>query len=272
MDIRNEEERGLKKVDEVGECQELETELQNSSESNNETQSEINILAFKAIHSFITALNEEFGDRNKPLRLYSRLISQTTFSHTNAIKKHVHIFTNFCINNRDLIYECSDKYKNPEDFKIKYSDRVSLNLVELFNLADKEQKKIMWQHILTISALVDSTGKAKQILKQLSTEKNVSNESDFLTNIIDKVEQNVNVNSENPMEAIGQIMSSGVFTDLISSMNDQVSSGKLDMSKMFSVVQNMVGTISNNNPEVGQLMSGLMGNLNTITEVDENKN
>ena len=71
------------------------------------------------------------------------------------------------------------------------------------------------------------------------------------------------------MEAIGQIMSSGIFTDLISSMNDQVSTGQLDMSKMFSVVQNMVGTISNNNPEVGQLMSGLMSNLNTIKEEDK---
>lgn len=269
MDIRNEEELiiGTNQLEHSEHSEQTE-----HSEKLPET-SELNILAFKAIHSFITALNDEFGEKNKPLRLYSRLISQTTFSHTNAIKKHVHIFTDFCIKNRDTIYERSEKYIHNENFRIKYSDRVSIDLVDLFNLADKDQKQVMWQHILTISALVDSTGKAKQILKQLSSaEKSVSNESDFLTNIIDKVEKNVDVNSENPMEAIGQIMSSGIFTDLISSMNDQVSTGKLDMSKMFSVVQNMVGTISNNNPEVGQLMSGLMNNLSTIPENDDNKN
>jgi hypothetical protein len=242
---------------------ELNNELNNEylEESNNDTVS-----AFKSILNFITALHEEFGTRNRPLRLYMRLISQTTFSHNKAIKKHVDIFTEFCIKNRDTIYQQSSKLLQP---KIKYSDRVFLDMEDIFRLADKEQQKVMWQHILTISALVDSTGKAKQILKQMSTD---NNESNFLTNIIEKVEQNVNVNSENPMQAIGDIMSSGIFTDLIGSMNEQINSGQLDMSKMFSVVQNMVGTISNNNPEVGQLMSGLMNNLPTnLSTIQENE-
>ena len=162
------------------------------------------VLAFKSIHSFVTAMSEEFGNKSKSLKLYARLIEQTTFSHEFAIKKHVKCFTEWCIKNREEIY--SKDHLNLKG-KISYSDKVHLSMRDLFKIADTEQRKIMWQHILTISALVDSTGKAKQILKQSM---NSSNETNFLTNIIEKVEQNVNVNSSNPMEAIGSIMSSGI--------------------------------------------------------------
>lgn len=226
------------------------------------------IIAFKAIHSFITAMNEEFGEKNKPLRLYTRLIEQTTFSHTTAIQKHVQAFTKFCIENREAIY---DKKIDCISFpRIKYSDRVFINIRDIFKLANTEEKNIMWQHILTISALLDTTGKAKQVLKDTLNAKDTNDtETNFLTGLIDKIEQNVDVNSSNPMEAVGQIMSSGIFTELISSMNDQVNTGKLDMSKMMGVVQNMVGTLSKDQPEIGQMVNGLMStfNLNSLDDL-----
>ena len=232
------------------------------------------ILSFKAIHNFIIAMNEEFGVKNKPLRLYSRLIEQTKFSHENAIKKHVGIFTDFCISNRDVIqnkfvYKSNtNRFTNP---KLVYSERVFIDLNDIFKLADKEQQSVMWQHLLTISALVDNVGKAKQILKETLDSTIGSNEGgtevNYLNDIIEKVEKNIDINnlsSDNPMEAIGHIMSSGIFTDIISSMNSQVDSGKLDMSKMFSVVQNMVGKITENNPEMQQMMGGLMNGLQNL--------
>jgi len=219
------------------------------------------VLCFKSIHSFVMAMYEEFGSKSKALRLYHKLIEKTTFSHEFAIKKHVRCFMDWCITNRESIY--SKNFQTLQG-KISYSEKVHLNMKDLFRLADNDQKKVMWQHILTISALVDSTGRAKQILKQSLDS---SNETNFLTNIIEKVEKNIDVNNENPMEAIGSIMSSGVFTDLISSMNNQVSSGELDVSKMLSVVQNMVGTITKDQPEMGGLLNGLMGSINS--QMDE---
>lgn len=212
------------------------------------------ILPFKAIHTFIMSLNEEFGTKNKPLRLYARLIEQTTFSHEQPIHKHVQAFTQFCVQNREAIYE--KKFENLDPPSIQYSERVFLNLKELFELADKDQRAVMWQHVLTISALVDSAGRAKQLLKEA---KESSQEANFLSGLIEKVERNVNVDDTgNPLAAIGQIMNSGLITDLIGSMNDQVNTGQLDLSKMMGVVQNMIGSMTKDNPQMGQMFDSLL--------------
>jgi hypothetical protein len=221
------------------------------------SESESLLLPFKAIHSFIMAIHEEFGTRNKPLRLYARLIEHTTFSHELAIRKHVQAFKTFCVANRSAIY--GKTHAQLVQDKIVYSERVFINLKDLFGLADKDQKNVMWQHILTISALVDSAGKAKQILKDAKAGKN---ETNFLTDIIEKVEKNVNLeNSSNPFEAIGQLMSSGVFSEILGSMNSQINDGQLDMSKMLGVVQGMMGSMSKDQPEMGQMMDGLMKSM-----------
>jgi hypothetical protein len=213
------------------------------------------LLPFKAIHGFIMSLNEEFGTVNKPLRLYARLIEQTTFSHEVPIRKHVQGFTQFCVENREAIYtKDASALKEP---MIRYSDRVYLNLSELFSLADNDQRKVMWQHLLTISALVDTTGRAKQILKESAS--TTASEANFLSDIIEKVEKNVKVDqSSNPFEAIGQIMNSGIFSELIGSMNDKVNSGQLDLGKMMGVVQSMVSTMSKDNPQMGMMFDTLM--------------
>lgn len=220
------------------------------------------VLPFKAIHTFVMSLNEEFGSKNKPLRLYARLIEQTTFSHEVPIRKHVQAFTNFCISNRDAIL--AKNWEGLVQNKVIYSDRVFIHLKDLFKMADSDQRSVMWQHVLTISALVDGSGRAKQILKK-SAGKESGKEVNFLTDMIEKVEKNINLeNASNPLEAITQIMSSGVLTDLIGSMNQNINSGQLDMSKMFGAIQNMVGTLTKDQPEMGQMISGLMQNLGNL--------
>ena len=208
------------------------------------------------------SLNEEFGSKNKSLRLYARLIEQTTFSHEVPIRKHVQAFTNFCISNREAIL--AKKWEGFVQHKVIYSDRVFIHLKDLFKMADADQRSVMWQHVLTISALVDGSGRAKQILKK-SAGKEAGKEVNFLTDMIDKVEKNINLeNTSNPLEAITQIMSSGVLTDLIGSMNQNINSGQLDMGKMFGAIQNMVGTLTKDQPEMGQMISGLMQNLGNL--------
>ena len=219
------------------------------------------LLPFKAIHTFVMSLNEEFGARQKSLRLYARLIEHTTFSpaHELPIRKHVQAFTSFCTRNRDAIYE---KEANRLDFpRIEYSERVYIDLKELFRIADADQRQVMWQHVLTISALVDGTGRAKQILKE-NQEAPKSNEGDFLSSILDKVEKTVKLdNTSNPMEAITQIMSSGLFSELMGSMNSQVNAGQLDLGKMMGMVQGMMSTITKDNPQMSQMLETMMKSL-----------
>jgi len=222
------------------------------------------LIAFKAISEFTKELSQNFTtkDKNHSLKLYEHLLNKTTLSHDKAIKKHVDAFRIFCIDNRDAI-----KNKNIsllKNKKVYYSTRVFIDFSTIFKESDKDTANIIWKHLLTISALVDPAGKAKDILKSSSGTK----EADFLNNIIDKVESSVNPNS-NPLEAISSIMTSGVFNDLITGMNNGIQNGELDLGKLMGTVQTMCSTLSNDigsdNPVDNpmNMLNSLMSSMNT---------
>lgn len=226
------------------------------------------LICFKAISNFTTELGELFGKKQRSLLLYNRLINKTTITHEASIKKHIDAFRNFCISNREAIVSKSlDKIQNSN---ISYSERVYINIVDIFRLSDKETVSVIWQHLLCISALVDPAGKAKEILKEnLSTGKTSTGETNFLTDIIDKVEKHVDPNA-NPMEAVSSILKSGIFTDLIGGMNQGLSNGSLDIGKLMGAVQGMVGQLggkSGGDPQMDNMMNmmtSMMGNIGNM--------
>lgn len=233
------------------------------------------LIIFKAIANFTNCLDEVFGEEQRSLKLYAHLINKTTIAHEKPILKHIEAFRTFCKNNRDSIEE-----KNHETFsndKIIYSDRVFINVKDILTVADKDSKNIIWKHILTISALVDPAGKARQVLKETSQKNNNGTESDFLENIISKVEENVDPNA-NPMEAVTSIMQSGVFQELVGGMGNGLQDGSLDLGKLMGTVQNMV---TNLNDKVGEsggegmpeetmaMMNTMMSNLQAGVDSSE---
>jgi hypothetical protein len=130
----------------------------------------------------------------------------------------------------------------------------------IFRIADKENSPVIWQHLLTISALIDPDGKAKDVL--LKNKEDDKKEDDFLSDIISKVQQNVKPNS-NPMEAFSSILQSGVATDLISNMQGNLKSGKLDMKKLLGSVKGLITNLENQEgaePEMKKAM-GMLNNL-----------
>jgi len=222
--------------------------------------SDNHLLIFKAISTFAQALNEEFGSRHKPLALYCRLVEKTTLSHEPAILKHINAFKAFCTQNRDCILR-----KDPHLVSkvISYSDRVYIELGYIFGLADKDTASVIWDHILTIEALVDPTSNAKKMLTDtLRDNKDLTKEDKFLADIISKVESNVTP-TDNPMEAVNSIMQSGVFTDLIGSMNKDISAGELDFGKLMGTVTTLVGKIG----AMGQGSPEIQGMANMVTSL-----
>ena len=224
---------------------------------------ENSLICFKAISNFTTELGELYSKRQRSLKLYNRLINKTTITHDSSIQKHLDAFRQFCVINRDaIILKQVDKIHQP---RISYSQRVFIDMVDIFKISDNDTTKVIWQHLLCISALVDPAGKAKEILKEsLESGKIGGGETNFLTDIIDKVEKHVDPNS-NPMEAVSSIMKSGIFTELIGGMNQGLSDGSLDIGKLMGAVQGMVGQLgektggdpqSDNNM---QMLSKMMG-------------
>ena len=251
------------------------------------TLDDSSLITFKAISNFVLALGSEFGKRQRSLALYCRLIGKTTLSHEKPIFKHIQSFRDFCIANREAIVD-QDENKL-QNHIIKYSKNVFINMENIFKLSDKDNKDVIWNHILTISALVDPSSKAKEILTKNMEARRRNGESgteeEFLTNIIDKVEAHVDP-SANPMQAVAGIMQSGIFTELIGSMSGGLTDGSLDIGKLMGTVQTMVSSIGNmaggseQSPELNQMTSmmtnltGMMGNMGveeseTIPKIEE---
>jgi hypothetical protein len=224
-------------------------------------RNEFNLIAFKAISTFTNELSENFGTdkQNHSLKLYDHLMSKTLISHDAAIKKHIDIFTEFCILNRDALYaKDAKKFVNT---RIVYSEKVYIEFNNIFKKADTETVAVIWKHLLTISALLDPAGKAKEILKQ----SNETTEADFLTNIINKVESHVSPDS-NPMEAVTSIMNSGVFTELLTGMNSGIQDGTLDLGKLMGTVQKICTNIGDARSGGGGGDSSSSGGDNKMNE------
>ena len=230
-------------------------------------QVDTSLVTFKAISNFTTSLEEVFGKEERPLKLYVHLINKTTLSHEKAIHKHIEAFRLFCTANRDAL-ESKDVSKLVES-KISYSERVYIDITRIFNSADKDTRGIIWRHLLTLSALVDPTGKARQILKTTAKKGNSATEANFLNDIIGKVEEHVDPDA-NPMDAVASIMKSGVFADLVGGMGNGLQDGSLDLGKLIGTVQTMVtaltgevGVVGNEGENPMELINTMMGGIST---------
>ena len=229
------------------------------------------LVIFKAITNFVNELGEVFSKQYKPLRLYQHLLNKTQVGHETAIMKHIDAFREFCVENRDAIL--NRKVEDVKSHIIRYSKKVYINIPFVFGLAedDNDTKDVIWQHLLCISALVDPTGKAKEILRKTVEEgKSGVNETEFLSNIISKVEGAMGSNNGgNPMDSVGSIMNSGLFTELVGGMQNGLQNGQLDIGKLMGAVQGMVANMNDqvgDDPEAQQMM-GMINNMSNMMGV-----
>lgn len=230
-------------------------------------------LAFNTICNFIRDLNASFGNKQKSLLLYGHLIEKTGLIHIDPVKKHINIFKKFVADNKEAI-ESQNKQKLTTHL-ISYSDKVSIDMKGIFQVCDKEEEKVIWNHLLTISAVLDPLGNAKQILKDLTANASSSkkgkaadvNEDNFLKNIMDKIGSEVgNFDQENmnPMQMIGTMMSSGALNDIFQSISSGLNDGNLDLGSMMNSMQSMVTNLSS---MVNEQQSGNNNTTATATTI-----
>lgn len=208
--------------------------------------SETALLTFKCICNFIKDLNDSFGKDQKSLLLYAALVEKTGIIHEEPIRKHISCFHDFVKENEDAIMN-----KKSKDFKkseIRYSDKVFIDMEDIFNRADKDEMDILWKHLVTLLAVLDPSSQAKKLLQEEQEKKkkrgDTANEENFLTNIIEKVSTKIDPNTTNPGEMMTNLMSSGIFTELVDNMNTGLSNGDLDLGKMIGSLQTMMGSLS----------------------------
>jgi hypothetical protein len=208
----------------------------------NETKLEDTIVLFKCIVDFIHCLREMFGKQQHSLELYDLLMEKTGIVHQDPIKKHVKLFRDFLKINEDAILENNEEKMTK--WKIEYSEKVFIDLKAIFLICAESDKQTIWQHLLTLMAVLIPTSNAKNVLKDKKLNKN--KEGDFLTNLINKVERHVEPSSaSDPAQMMSGILSSGLFSELMEDMNRGMSDGNLDITKMMGSLQGMIGNMSN---------------------------
>lgn len=200
--------------------------------------------SFEYVVKFVEDLSEEFGSKQHSLVLYNRLLGKTKVTHSESITRHVKAFYDFVSNNRTAILE-KDVTKL-KSHVILYSKKVNIKMDEIFKMADSDTTTVVWKHLLVIMNSVDPSAESMVVLQKSLEEK--SNEGEFLSSLVSKIEKNVDPNTTDPMSAIMGLMSSGVFTDLLSGMNSGMQNGSLDIGKLFNTVQGMM-TGLNMNPQ-----------------------
>jgi hypothetical protein len=211
-------------------------------------------LSFNTIVNFIRDLNSCFGAKQKSLMLYGHLIEKTGLINIDPVKKHIQIFKQFVQINEDGIMNRNKKMLKTT--RIVYSDKVAIDLGSILQMCDKEEEAIIWNHLLTISAILNPESQAKQILRELKEKAHTNSgssgkEGDFLQNIMSKITEHASQqdllggeSDANPMSMITNLMSSGVFTDIFQSLSTNLNDESMDIGKLMGSMQNMMGEIN----------------------------
>lgn len=198
--------------------------------------SQTQLLAFNAITGFTKDLASEFSQRQHSLALYARLIEHINLSQESAIIRVVDGFISY-IGKNQVAIESRDVEKLSNE-KIEYSARVFVLLKPLFLQADNDTKEVMWKHLLTIYGLLYPDSQAKDILRKMNSEvKNA--ETEMISNMVQKIVPHLNPDETNPMQAIMGLMSSGVFTELIGTMQKGMDDGSVNMNSLLGQVSTL---------------------------------
>jgi hypothetical protein len=245
-----------KKSEEKNDEKEKENEKKESKEKKEkEKERKENILKiFKAIVKFVDALCEIFGDKFKKLKSYKLFLDKHNVNTDKfAINKHVKIFRDFYGRNGDRILV--DDSTCIEGEEIRYSPKVVIELGEIWRESDEDTRSTIWDHIIAIAILIDpSIVSSKRLEKmrrtksdKLSSRINLpdSPAGSFMSKLIDGVAKNIDPSkANNPGEALAGLYSSGFVADIASNLQQDISSGRMDMGGLLGTFSSMMKTIS----------------------------
>lgn len=223
---------------------------------------------FQTISLFVKELTETYGKEFHQLALYNRLLEKTPITNTLAIQKHILIFNDFCKRNKEYILS---KNKNQIQEKIIFSNKIYIEIKEIITKSDSETQEVIWKHLLLICFHLFQTDDIKQIIKNISSPSNsdeIKSEQDFISTFMTKIESKFKDKEfTDPMSATSELLQSGLFTEMVSTMNTEIQSGNLNIAKLLGSVQGMLGNISgevNSSNTDSNLINNMMSNMMSV--------
>ena len=209
-----------------------------------------NKTVFESILGFVEACWDVFGEKSStssPLYLYYTIINRIN---ENKVDK-VELGMQKCIDGFVAFFgkyvECLDDPKHmlekiPRGTIIHYGDseKIYLEIQRFLYQSKRDNREVLRQHLLTISALLDPSDRNLAILEtvdKLGLEDGP--EKDFMGNIIRKAQDAMtNIDSSNPTEAVMSLLSSGIINDVMTGVEEMKNSEDgIDFSKLVGSMQ-----------------------------------
>jgi hypothetical protein len=212
-----------------------------------------NYKVFSHICEFVCDLAELYGNQQHSLMLYKHLLDKTKITHKDAIRKHIGSFRDFLKKNKDAIME-----KKPELLKLNdivYSQKVKIQMDEIFKIADDDSKKAIWSHLLVLYNDYDPNNETVSLLKK--TLKPTQKEENFISDIFSKIEKNVDPNAD-PLTSIMTLMNSGVINEVVNTISTGFQDGTIDINRLMN---NVKDTMSSSGIDINNVAANLNSTL-----------
>lgn len=223
---------------------------------------------FKYIVAFVADIYREVS--TPQVQMYKHLLQKTDeVKSQKHIDQHVNVFREFVRLNKQAISERKSGLLNPS--VIKFSDRVFICLSSILKRVDQNSETHIWTHLNTIMRMSLENASSTQssenidgtIISPAVARDNMRSSDDktsrFISEIMDKVTPRISTyDVSNPAEAVIGLLSSGVLTDVITSVTQKLGSGDIDPASMMSSAMKMYADASkgvDGAPSINDLMS-----------------
>lgn len=218
------------------------------------------ILTFNSIACFVKDLNSAFGNKNKSIALYNRLLEKTTLQDTDAINRHITQFKNLFNNN--VNYFSNGELKNPN---IVYSERVYINLSCVLNMANDEEKDVINKHLECIYTFIfDRKPEIEKV--------QISKENNFMNSVCDQVKNTIeNSNTQNPMDILNSLNQSGFMNNMMQNLQQGTESGEMNIDNLMGMVTGMLKQAGPEGEKMESTVNGLMMDLKNGKQPDMSK-
>lgn len=214
----------------------------------------------EALKAMVSQLADQYGSKNKPLALYNRLISTMD---PEKETDHLDKWAAFLLKNAAVLEDTSIDIKDVGEFKFRYNSKIYINFKHILSAEkSKSVRKTIWDHLLTVNAILDESGVGKELLtKRRENQMTMSkgDEKNFVSDAVDEITRTMEeteIDDENPMATIMSLVSSPMFTKLVTNMKGKVEDGDLDIGSLMSTVTGMMANLeSANNKTLPEIQS-----------------
>jgi len=227
--------------------------------------SEPNFKAFSKIQMFLKQLAESYGNEFNDINKYYSLCKKTMLSNTTAIVKHVKLFEDYLLANKDAIKEGNKTALNNDC--IAYTDKIKINLKQILARTDAKDCGSIFKHLQVIQYAINPDVELKATLTSKSKEEQ------FFDKMINKLKNeyegkedaDINLGQLSNMNDLMKVKDSNPqIGGLVSELQENFESGNFDLAKMAQSAMNMVSQVGGPEAQNDPQVAGMMAMLNNL--------